>query len=275
MIDPLVLLARHQPVLRYDQRERFFADSAEQLMALPGVELRRESGEVIGRTGEGLSLGFLGPMTYGDGQPVATGDGLSITGREYWGRYEQLRREHPEFNDRFYGRIVKAGDAVWLQYWMWYLYNDYRLGLGIGLHEGDWESVHLRLDPEGGEPDLAVYAQHKTGEARPWADVPRDPGDQSRPVVFVALGSHAAYFTAGTHRFSGLTDICQPGPIVRPALDVIGDPTPDWMLWPGRWGDTKPRDQRFNIEQWSPKGPVTQRPWTDPMSIVRAADRRA
>ena len=50
------LLARFQPVLRYDSNEQFFADSAEQLLVMPGVELRRKRTE----TGNGAVLARAG-----------------------------------------------------------------------------------------------------------------------------------------------------------------------------------------------------------------------
>ena len=63
--------------------------------------------------------------------------------------------------------------TLWLQYWFFYFYNDYNLALGIGLHEGDWEMIQLRI--HDGAPDLAVYAQHRQAEKRPWAQVTQGP----------------------------------------------------------------------------------------------------
>lgn len=39
---------------------------------------------------------------------------------------------------------------LWLQYWLWYIYNDYHLAFNAGLHEGDWEMVQVGMD--GDEP---------------------------------------------------------------------------------------------------------------------------
>ena len=69
-------------------------------------------------------------------------------------------------------RRADSKGRLWLQYWLFYYYNDYNLVgrfLGGGRHEGDWELVQLRLNADE-QPELAVYSQHKTAEAKPWAN---------------------------------------------------------------------------------------------------------
>ena len=78
------LLRRFQPALRYDSNEQFFADSAAQYTDAPGIELRRAP--VRGRPGAliasavpagaepKLSLAFLGPKIYGNGDKVEQTD---------------------------------------------------------------------------------------------------------------------------------------------------------------------------------------------------------
>src|SRR5215213_6882882 len=88
-----------------------------------------------------------------------------------------------------YGR--RAGP--WLQYWLLFASNDQDRGvLRTGRHEGDWELVQYRL--RGGRPVQAVYTQHSGAESCGYGGVRRSRG---RPVVFVARGSHAAYFRPG------------------------------------------------------------------------------
>ena len=84
-------------------------------------------------------------------------------------QYVKLRVARPELKNRVYGRAVEADGRLWLQYWLWYFYNDYSLALGAGLHEGDWEMVQFRMN--GDQPDIAVYAQHSHAEKRRWPDV--------------------------------------------------------------------------------------------------------
>ena len=198
------LLARFAPALRYDANEQFFADSAAQYTHLPGVELRRApragkpgallaSAVPAGQEAR-LALAFLGPRTYANGAKVEKTDVIGVRGRDYRAQYVALRMSRPDLNNRVYGRAVKTGDGrLWLQYWLFYFYNDYQLALGFGTHEGDWECVQLRMGIDGDAPDVAVYAQHRHGEKRSWEDVEKLAGSD-RPVVYVARGSHAAYF---------------------------------------------------------------------------------
>src|SRR3954465_5695246 len=96
-----------------------------------------------------------------------------------------------------YGHAVEANGRLWLQYWFFYFYNDYNLALGIGLHEGDWEMIQLRM--HDGAPDLAVYAQHRVDKKRPWGQVTKVPGDPNRPMVYGARGWTSPYFEPGFH----------------------------------------------------------------------------
>jgi hypothetical protein len=101
-----------------------------------------------------------------------------------------LQQDDPSPAPHVYARYV-AGARPVLTYWYLYVYND-----APNRHEGDWESVAIELNAAG-EPLRAGYAGHASGFRRPWARVEKL-GD--RPVVYVARGSHAAYFE---HRPNG------------------------------------------------------------------------
>ena len=77
-----------------------------------------------------------------------------------------------------------------VQYWFLYLFN-YRLNE----HESDWEQITIVLDKDQ-NPKSVLYSSHATGFTRPWSEVEHD-GDH--PIVYVARGSHANYFHAGSH----------------------------------------------------------------------------
>src|SRR3954452_9799822 len=85
-----------------------------------------------------------------------------------------------------YGRAVRSPrGGAWLQYWLFYAGQDQDRGIvRTGRHAADWEMVQLRID-DAGAPTEAVYAQHSGAERCGW--------DGSRPVVYVAHGSHASY----------------------------------------------------------------------------------
>jgi hypothetical protein len=266
------LLRRFQPGMRYDSMEQFFADSAEEWTANPGNELRRADtssapGDLLA-SGAQLTLAFLASGHYADGSAVRDGDRIGDPARNYREQYVALRQARPELRNRMYGHALEAGGRLWLQYWFFYFYNDYNLALGIGLHEGDWEMVQLRM--YGDEPDLAVYAQHRRAEQRPWSQVQRVPSDSHRPLVYVARGSHASYFEAGFHQTEAWYDLAdgkRTGP--RLTLEVIDDTGPPWVGWPGVWGDTRARVG--GIDQPSPQGPSAHKSWHDPNSALATA----
>ena len=227
--DPADLLQRHIPVLRYDSQEPYFADAASEWTDNPGNQLRRADGTVIAAaTPVGdqplLSLSFLDPARYPNGEAVAHDDRIADPSHDYVAQAQTLHAQ-PQYANRVYGHWATGSDGrLWLGYWFFYFYNDYNLIgplIKAGLHEGDWEMIQLRLDANGQEPDLAVYAQHKHAEQRPWNQVERV-GEQ--PVVYPARGSHASYFSSGVHWTGAWFDNAD-GQRPAPPLDLESSPT--------------------------------------------------
>jgi hypothetical protein len=266
------LLRRHQPGLKYDSMEQYFCDSAAEWTDNPGNQLRRADtahglGDLLAE-GTDLKLSFLAGTHYGGGQEVRPDDRIGDPKKNYREQYVALRAKRPDLRNRMYGHAVEAGGRLWLQYWFFYFYNDYNLALGIGLHEGDWEMVQLRM--HDGVPDLALYAQHRQAEKRPWAQVGKVPGDPNRPMVYVARGSHASYFEPGFHQTEAWYDLAD-GKRNSPrcALETVTDDDPPWIAWPGVWGDTRARVG--GIDQPSPRGPSAHAQWTSPDSLLATA----
>jgi len=253
------LLRRFLPRLRYDSNEQYFADSAAQWTDNPGNELRRGDGTLLAGAPE-LSLDYLGEY---EAEPS---DFISDPRRDYRAQYVALRVARPELKNRTYGHAVEQNGRLWLQYWLWYFYNDYSLALNAGLHEGDWEMVQLRMHSD--EPDVAVYAQHVNAEKRAWTDVEREDG---HPVVYVARGSHASYFEAGFHTTEAWYDIAD-GKRKTPelTLEILDGDGPGWARWRGRWGDTQPR-LPGGLQQPSPTGPGAKAQWSKPDTLLDKA----
>jgi len=281
MADHDDLLKRFAPVLRYDSNEQYFVDSAVQWTDCPNNELRRadvaegKKGPVLAEavpTGKQtkLTLAFLGREKYASGEPFTKGDIIGHSGRDYREAYVRLRKERPELRNVMYGRAVEQNGRLWLQYWFWYFYNDYQLAFDAGLHEGDWEMVQLRMHPTEERPDLAVYAQHRYGEKRSWGGVRKD---GERPIVYVARGSHAAYFEPGFHQTEAWYDLAdgkRPAPDLT--LELIRSDTHAWMLWKGRWGDTKPNPRdKVGLHSNSPTGPGRKKQWDKPNDWLNEA----
>ncbi len=157
--------------------------------------------------------------------------------------------------------------GAWVQYWLWFPQNTQDRGiLRSGRHAGDWEMVQYRLD--GSE---AVYSQHSGAERCPSSQLERRGG---RPVVYLANGSHAAYFHAGVR------DRMWPDPndeadgrgaVQLPRAVPVSEGSPAWMRHRGAWGGA--RAGWFPAEQSSPLGPAfqSQGRWSDPEGWARAA----
>ena len=127
-LDAAVLLALHRPVLQYDSLESYYADWAAVITDRPGNVLKREDGSVIAAAGPPaatptLNISFLHPNTYPNGQPVQETDFVDETGSDY---VSQARAMHarPGYANKAHGRLVTQNGTVWLQYWLFYYYDD-------------------------------------------------------------------------------------------------------------------------------------------------------
>ena len=192
-----------------------------------------------------------------------------------------------------YGRVAHDGDRIVLQYWYFYYDDVYSYpfapqGALWQAHEGDWEVVNVVLSDDE-EPLFVGYSQHCLGQRRQWADSPR--ADGTHPIVYVALGSHANYFTPGLHQFNpacvpanvrallqsfGLpqpTDVVSSdGPSADESIHFLDDDTPSWVGFPGTWGEL----QYFHAPApigtvpfgASPQGPAFHDVWTHPLATL-------
>jgi hypothetical protein len=121
----------------------------------------------------------------------------------------------------YYGRAVRDGGYLVLQYWFFYWMNDWRSSFGgVNDHEGDWEQVSLFLTDsdaasgaaDGPTPRWVVYSAHDTvGDdlRRRWDD-PDLALVGEHPVVYAGAGSHAGAYLPGEY-------------LVKVPLDL-----PDW-----------------------------------------------
>lgn len=106
---------------------------------------------------------------------------------------------------RYHGRVVEESGWIVLQYWVFYLYNDWRSSFdGANDHEADWEMacIYLAKDDDGDlHPEWVAYASHDyIGDdlRRRWDD-PELQLVGEHPVIYTGAGSHASYFQAGEY----------------------------------------------------------------------------
>lgn len=272
-----VLLERHRPLLKYDSNESYFADSAAEWTDWKENRLLRGDKLIAAATpSDGtaqLSLSFLASDEYEGKVAVKASDLIDCAGGDYARIAHELHQD-PRYRNRMYGRVVEDSKGHWwLQYWFFYIYNDFNL-IGsffkAGLHEGDWEMIQLRLG-EDEAPDYAVYAQHKGGEVRRWDQVDVVPGTE-RPFVYVARGSHASYFSPGKHplgpAWADFADGKRRSPEVK--LEIVNEQAEEWrwLLWPGHWGGTKKPHISLPFDADSPVGPAQHAQWKDPSKLA-------
>ena len=121
-------------------------------------------------------------------------------------RYHESMRDQPRYT--YYGRVVREGGYIVLQYFFFYVMNDWRSSFyGANDHEADWEQVliYLAEQPDGPPtPEWVAFAAHDDhGDnlRRRWDD-PQITLCGNHPVVFVGAGSHASYFEQGEYLHS-------------------------------------------------------------------------
>lgn len=146
----------------------------------------------------------------------------------------------------------------------------------LGVHEGDWEHVAVRI-ANGSGAILKVYlAQHDGGR---WIDADKVMKDK-RIHIYISCNGHASYATSERHydafknigvvEFRLLNDTSNPNRVLdaRKRLQVIGlsrlgqdwgadqkkvlkVTSPDWMKYTGRWGKCENHTNRlpsFDVE---------------------------
>jgi hypothetical protein len=140
----------------------------------------------------------------------------------------------------YYGRVVRDGGWVCLNYWFFYHYDDWRTGFdGVNDHEADWEnlSVYLYETADGRlEPQWVVFSCHDfTGDdlRRRWDDHDQlEIVDGTHPVAYVGAGSHAHYYRPGEYLIeSAIPGLERIEPIARAVRrgwrKLFGDSTVD------------------------------------------------
>ncbi|MHB9053343.1 MAG: hypothetical protein ACYC5F_05060 [Thermoleophilia bacterium] len=280
----LILQGSPLPGVQYDnppQPENFQPMPIEQFLTSPGTYLRKRwysdppYDPKLNPTVHDLATVASLPDMYVDlaGNSMDTGGGdLSATNRTVSINYDLLNRDYvvpyqqrrDQFPKTIYTRVVSrpgGNTNSFIQYWMFYYANDFP----EEFHEGDWEVVQVDLGPDL-QPYRADYSQHGYGQYRNWTgpgSVEKSPIDSNKPVVYVAKGSHANYFSSSTTReiywsngnaIPGVWDSAQGGG------DVLNDPNnPDtskkttatvvpeadhsdgtpfkWLKFMGQWGE--------------------------------------
>jgi hypothetical protein len=261
---PTDLLQTYEPVLLFAPGEHWAPEAVESFLADARVEKQVSSGTWQVQPAQPLPVSKAGctqSPCYRFDLPCPLHGGVGC----YLGmsvRTGQWQRPV------VYGRVVSTPTGSLVRYWLFYEFDDWH-SLRNRLwqaHEGDWESVTVAVD-RNGQPQYAAYSEHCSGTVRSWSAVTKRGG--THPVVYVASGSHANYFTgkpsstrfaeclksgfggatatriarlaqekivdrAGSAHPSGPAGL----PGVTPLELIELDPaTVDWARFPGRWSE--------------------------------------
>jgi hypothetical protein len=105
----------------------------------------------------------------------------------------------------YYGRVVRYGGYICLQYWLFYAMNDWRSTFGgVNDHEADWEMVTIYLAQRSDGPRQPAWVAfsshdyHGDDLRRRWDD-PELQREGARAVVFAGAGSHSGAFIPGDY----------------------------------------------------------------------------
>ncbi|MGZ4335226.1 MAG: hypothetical protein ACXVRJ_13285 [Gaiellaceae bacterium] len=274
--DPSELLQRYEPVLLFHPQEEWAPQTVESYLQLARVERQVSKGSwspvpppfptsTVGCT--------VSPCLRLD-LPCALRSGVAC-----YRQQQQTDWQHPVV----YGTVTvvppnappppgfTVPPKLLLHYWLFYAFDDWHSARSRlwQTHEGDWESITVGLAADN-TPLFAAYSEHCSGTVMPWRAVTKRA--TTHPVAYVALGSHANWFSASAAntRFGecikgGLTGAAaaRAATIVRLAqeqvVDRMGTAHPlgppgvagvaplglvelqpaatAWARFPGRWGE--------------------------------------
>lgn len=165
---------------------------------------------------------------------------------DYWTRQEELLADGSPITVYWHVHTDKSGEVpLTVQYWFFYLFNDLTDENLVGnRHEADWEQITVRFNRKTVPISFAYAAHNSTGQTRSRNDMIAD-GQliAEHPIVYVARGSHASYFSIGEHTEAFKKKECVLGLLCKDSTDGQGDALADhrieWICSGGEVRSTK------------------------------------
>ena len=135
-----------------------------------------------------------------------------------------------KMNHTIYYQISSIGGTSFIQYWMFYAFNDGE----HNRHEGDWEMVEIVIP--SGEEKWVAYSQHYSGQRATWNQVEKD-GNNIK--VYVARGSHANYLRSYSGKIGMASDtVGDNGKILQPTdYNLVELNSQPWLTQDVFWGE--------------------------------------
>jgi len=241
------LLEKYAPVLYMHPDERFYPINAEVMLANSNLYKKEDDAYTSVYDSALTSLDYL-MNNYDDST-------YYLKLKDDWdeGKDEDFWKSSPTI----YGRQFDNGGYTVLQYWFFYIYNDWD-----DIHEGDWEMIQIILKENDEtkmiEPKMITYSIHLGGKTFLWNDS-RVRKVKNHPLVYVTLGGHGSWNKAGdnvwfqgygaclecTDETSSIGDVLVPSTISVTSdeykkyqlEDLSKVLTDHWIYWQGHWGD--------------------------------------
>jgi hypothetical protein len=164
--------------------------------------------------------------------------------------------------------------GITLQYWRFYAHNtSYFVGFRIdfGTHGGDWEAIHVVLQPAAGGGYTPVWIRllgHRDIVTKPWRDAAVENG---HPLIVCEKGSHTSAlmtssdmarrsrwieqqsWTGGSVRWPG-GKVSKSGPLVLLGQKTAPRPGMEWLRYSGLWGNRENSglSQFYRSGYWGP-----------------------
>ncbi|KAJ7590649.1 hypothetical protein C8J56DRAFT_933500 [Mycena floridula] len=236
-----IALARlYAPQWRFHPDEIYWPSTVDYFLA--GVKLYDRSGNVVSEQPDKLTRSNLADV-------ANAGAGLFLSLDIEAEKETFLRGQNLSLSDVNTFIVEKSNGIVDIYYW---LFTPFNLGKKtplagqIGDHVGDWERMTVRtVDGVATEVDYHAHIDSGSGTI-PWDEVLKF---DSRPVGYVAHGSHGFWASAGAHTVVDL--------VVLQAQDLTGDGiswdtqdslrpfsyperytgSENWLNFAGRWGN--------------------------------------
>jgi hypothetical protein len=198
------------PIFVFDSKERYLPMAVESVEAVPATLVTATGG-----AGGEVSLDAL----------PADGGRMNFPPDPA----SQERRLRERFGNVGYRRQRGGGGLTWVQYWLWYLYNPKQY-FGFGRHEGDWEFVQVGY--AGETPVCMTTSRHQSGGSRMWWEIQLS---GERPTIYVALDSHANFFTPREALIESEDSCDGKGERLE---EIEWREFGEWQDWPGLWGNS-------------------------------------
>jgi len=290
------LLDQYEPLMQFDPQESFLPTKVQSFVTDAALEQQTSPGtwSVVAAQAAPGDLPGAGSGTWRLNQEPCTPT-APIGGLDCYASASAEGSGGPVV----YGHVVREGNEIVLQYWYFYSDDVYSYfyppsDVFWQAHEGDWEVVSVVLSDQE-QPLFVGFSQHCLGQRRSWSDTSRF--DETHPIVHVAVGSHANYFSAGTHpinvacippqviailQANGLPlpvdyafagqELGPPGSEQVIPVHELGEDVPSWVHFPGFWGEGQyfhaPPPVGTVASGTSPVGPAFHPEWRDPLGTL-------